>query len=283
MRATQLQRLGFQVSAVNVQTNADASGNLTPSGTSNRLARLRRGYLEMLAATHDTPLATQFKTSIARYEGLHLIAMAHDDIPAQRERLIASGFAMQPTVQLDRKDKTLPGEPRVAWHVLRPEAGVMHEGRVQFTKSLTPDVLWQDDLLVHANAADALTDLLVIPADFDEATQRFARYTGVSPRIAGKLSVLDLARGRIILARAGDASFLPSYVAGPLPYMAGQAILSRNLDATRSALSAGDILPLIDREGMILLSPKDALGSYMLFHAADVYSPWETLAALKNG
>ena len=50
-----LTRLGFQVSAVNVQTN-DVNGELRPSGTSNRLARLRRGYLEVLAATHDTPL-----------------------------------------------------------------------------------------------------------------------------------------------------------------------------------------------------------------------------------
>ena len=55
----QLERLGFRVSAVNVQTNADASGALKPSGTSNRLAKLRFGFLELLAATHDTPLAEQ--------------------------------------------------------------------------------------------------------------------------------------------------------------------------------------------------------------------------------
>src|SRR3954471_22290608 len=71
---TQLERLGFRVSAVNVQTNADASGALRPSGTSNRLAKLKFGFLELLAATHETPLADQFKQQIARYSGLHLIA-----------------------------------------------------------------------------------------------------------------------------------------------------------------------------------------------------------------
>ena len=98
--ARQLERLGFQVSQINVQTNADAQGALTPSGTSNRLARLRRGYLEILAATHDTPLADQLKAALARYQGIHLIALSHDDIPGQRTRLTAGGFRMQPVVTL---------------------------------------------------------------------------------------------------------------------------------------------------------------------------------------
>ena len=51
----QLERLGFRVSLANVQTNADVKGELKPSGTSNRLARLPRGFLEILAATHETP------------------------------------------------------------------------------------------------------------------------------------------------------------------------------------------------------------------------------------
>ena len=98
----QLARLGFRVSAINVQTNADASGALKPSGTSNRLAKLRFGFLEMLAATHDTPLAEQFKSQIARYPGLHLIAFSAEECgasgrgwsrPALRCRTLSSSSA----------------------------------------------------------------------------------------------------------------------------------------------------------------------------------------------
>ncbi len=281
---TTLERLGFQVSALNVQTNAIATGELVPSGTSNRLARLRRGYLEMLAATHDTPLAAQFRSAIARYEGLHLIAMAHDDIPAQRARLTAAGFAMQPAVQLDRKDQTLPGAPRVAWQVLRPEADEMPEGRVQFTKSLTPDVLWQDNLTVHPNAADALSDMLLVVADIEEATERFSRYTARRPRVAEHLRSIDLDRGRLMFAApAQAAAWLPGFSPGPLPYMAGQAILSRDIAATRTALRFGDIALLADTSELLLVAPQDALGSAMLFHSAGIDSPWEALAALRNG
>lgn len=274
----QLARLGFQVSAANVQTNANADGNLVPSGTSNRLARLRRGYLEMLAATHDTPLAAQFRAQIERYEGLHLIAMAHDDIPRQRDRLIASGFSMQNVVQLDRKDLTLPGAPRVAWQVLRPEPGVMPEGRVQFTKSLTPDTLWQDHLVVHANAADALTDLLIVGANPAEAAERFARYTEKPLRFSANLMTLDLDRGRILItADANAKERLPGYRTPSLPYMAGQAVRSRDLAATRAALMQNGIAPLLERDGMILIAPQDALGGYLLFHAAAINSPWEAM------
>ncbi len=76
----QLERLGFRVSLVNVQTNADASGALKPSGTSNRLAKVKFGFLEILAATHDTPLAEQFKKQIDRYSGLQLIAFSAADM-----------------------------------------------------------------------------------------------------------------------------------------------------------------------------------------------------------
>src|SRR5687768_8035722 len=107
----QLVRLGFQVSLINVQTNADAAGVLHPSGTSNRVVRLGRGYFEVLTATHDTPLADQLRQALARYQGIHLIALSHDDIPAQHERLTAAGFAMQPVISLRRRDRTLPDAP----------------------------------------------------------------------------------------------------------------------------------------------------------------------------
>src|SRR5947209_12869323 len=84
----QLERLGFRVSHINVQTNADASGARKPSGTSNRLAKLTFGFIEMLAATHDTPVADQFRHALARHSGVHLIALSAEDMRRERARLI---------------------------------------------------------------------------------------------------------------------------------------------------------------------------------------------------
>ena len=269
-----LERLGFQVSAINVQTN-DVGGELRPSGTSNRLARLRLGYLEVLAATHDTPLGEQLRASLARYEGLHLVALSHDDIPGQRPRLTAAGFPMQEVVHLRRRDKTLAGAPEVAWSVLRPQPGVMPEGRVQFAKSHNPDRVWQADQIVHPNAADALTDLLICVDDKREALERFTRYTG---RDASEDGVIALDRSHLVFVEP-EAAMALGLVPPALPFIAGQALRSADIGVTRRVLEGNGITPLYADEALALVAPTDALGSALLFHAATVREPWPALAA----
>lgn len=273
----QLARLGFQVSQINVQTNADANGALVPSGTSNRLARLRRGYLEILAATHATALADQLTQGLTRYEGIHLVALSHDDIPATRGRLVADGFAMQPVVHLRRRDKTLPGEPEVAWSVLRPQPGVMPEGRIQFAKSHNPDRVWQDDLTQHANSAEALTDLLFCVADCDEAAARFGRYAGHTATDLGIFKAIALHRGQLLFVDRDGARALGLDVPA-LPFIAGQALRVSDIARTRALLAKREIAPIYADDAMILIGRDDALGSYMLFHAAEIQSTWNALA-----
>ena len=68
--ATAFERLGFVVTPVNIHYSADTDGKLVRSGTANRLLTFRRGYLEVLAAVTDTPLADQLK---ARKPGLKVV------------------------------------------------------------------------------------------------------------------------------------------------------------------------------------------------------------------
>lgn len=207
----QLERLGFRVSLTNVQTNADAKGELKPSGTSNRLARLPRGFLEILAATHDTPLADRFKLGLARYSGLHLIAFSADDIPAQRARLTEAGFAMQPVVELRRRDKTLPGNPAVHFSVVRPQRGVMAEGRIQWVKPHTPDTVWvwRPEWTTTENGAGGLIDILLC---VDDPAAVYGRYLGRAPITRGGSQVIELERGGIVFAdRDAAGRMLPDF------------------------------------------------------------------------
>jgi len=274
----QLERLGFAVSPVNLQQNADAGGRLKPSGTSNRLAVLRRGFLEVLAATHDTPLGGQLRAALARYAGLHLIALSHADIPGQRARLIAQGFAMQEVVNLRRHRDTPAGRREVRWSVLRPEPGVMPEGRVQFAYCHTPDLTWDEASPPPANGADSLTDILLIVADPHEAAARFGRFAGRVPHADGRLTVVPLDRGRIVFAGPDVATAIPNFMLPNVPYMAGQALRCTDLDPLRGVLDAARIRPLVDRDGIVCLAAPDALGSLLLFHTAAPASPWTALA-----
>jgi hypothetical protein len=279
-----LERLGFQVSQINVQTNADAQGVLTPSGTSNRLARLRRGYLEILAATHDTPLADQFKSALARYQGIHLIAMSHDDIPGQRTRLTQSGFRMQPVVTLRRRDTTLPGAPELTWSVLRPEPGVMAEGRVQFVKTHNPEHVWRDELTVHPNGAYGLGDLLLCVEQRRDAAERYGKYAGRDPHHGEAFSAVALDRGRLVFVGPDEAAtMLPALALPALPFMAGQSLCTVDVSAARAILARNAVTPLFADDDLICVSPADALGGYLLFHTAAVEEPWQELAKRLRG
>lgn len=273
----QLERLGFRVSAVNVQTNADASGALKPSGTSNRLAKLKFGFIELLAATHDTPLADQFRQAIARYSGLHLIALSAEDLGKERVRLMAAGFAMQEVVELKRRDRTLPGEPEVHFSVLRPQPGAMAEGRVQWVRPHTPEIVWRPETITTENGAEALTDMLLCVDDPAAAAARYGRYAGRAPVTRGGLHAIALDRGGLVFADAAQAAtILPGFDRPGLPFMAGQA-LRADLAKTRAVLARTGIEPVFACNDAICLGPRDALGGYLLFHAPQVSDPWDVL------
>jgi hypothetical protein len=273
----QLERLGFRVSLVNVQTIADARGELKPSGTSNRLARLKLGFLEILAATHDTPLAEQFKQQMTRYQGLHLIAFSAADMRAERTRLTDAGFAMQGIVELRRRDRTLPDDPVVHFSVLRPQPGVMAEGRIQWVRPNTPDTVWRPDT-ISTNGAEGLSDILLVVDDPAATAARYGRYVGRAPTKRNGLHVVPLERGGLVFADEGEAArLLPAFRPPAVPFMAGQA-LRADLALMREVLARAGVTPVFASSELLCVGPEDALGGYMLFHAPDVADPWGALA-----
>jgi hypothetical protein len=277
--ARQLERLGFQVSPLNVQHNADEHGELVPTGTSNRLALLERGFIEMLAATGETPLADQLRGAVARYQGLHLIALTHADMAAQRRRLVNAGFAMQRIVNLRRRVATVDGERQMAYSVLRTEPGEMAEGRVQMLTNHTPELLWTPGSAVHDNRVDALTQLLVCVRDPVEAVLRYGRFCGRGVSGDEQIAIVALERGDILLVSASRAvSMLPDLTLPDLPYIAGIALRSADLEATRRVLTREAIKTPFATDELICVGPVDALGAYLLFHARSVDAPWQALA-----
>jgi hypothetical protein len=273
----QLERLGFLVSPVNLQQNAGPDGVLRPSGTSNRIARLRRGFLEVLAATHDTPLADQLKAALARYSGLHLIALSHSDVPAQRERLTQAGFAMQQVVNLRRHVERGGERQEVRWSVLRPEPGAMPEGRVQFAYCHTPELTWPEPAPKLPNAADGLTDILLCVADRREAAARFGRFIGRSPVQTATFTTVPTDRGDLVFVEPDRAAAVLGAAPPAVPVMAGQAVRSADMRRTRAAIAAAGVTPLADTGSVLCLAPADALGGALLFHDAAVTTPWHSV------
>jgi hypothetical protein len=154
----------------------------------------------------------------------------------------------------------------------------MAEGRVQFVTSHTPELSWPAGSTVHANGADRLTDLLLCVDDPNATAARYARYVSRPVSPDRDLSAVRLDRGRLVFAGPdAAAAVLPDLVLPSVPFIAGQALASAGIAATRAALRDGGIEPVFQDSELLCVSPDDALGAYLLFHAGSVTSPWTAL------
>ncbi len=233
-----LERAGFAPTPVSVQVNPDPEGGAPkPTGTGNVTAMFARGYIEVLFKTADTPLGRELDTAMTRYPGVHLAAFTAADAAAAHRRLGAAGFRMRPLVEMQRPVDTAAGPGTAAFIIARLDPGEMPEGRIQILTHRTERAVWQPRWLTHPNGALALTGATIAVADLDEATARFARFTGrdAMPSEHGRTIVLD--RGRIDLVTADAfARMLPEIAIPSLPFVGTYEIKVQSLPALDAIL-----------------------------------------------
>jgi hypothetical protein len=250
-----LARAGFAPAPLSIQSNPDPDGGPPRlTGTGNITVMFRRGYVEVLFKTSDTPLAGELDAALARHAGLHLAAFAVADAAAAHARLGAAGFRVRPLVQMQRPVDTESGSAVAAFTIARVELGVMPEGRVQVLTHRTEQAVWQPRWLTHPNGAIGLTDVVMAVADVDEAAQRFARFTGrlAVPNASGRTIALD--RGRVqLMDAAAFRALLPEIAVPSLPFIGAYAVRVASLDQAERTLGAGGVSAR--RNGPRLIAP----------------------------
>ena len=118
--ASALRAAGFVVTPYSAQVAPDPeTGRPGLTGTANVCVMLRRGYLEFLAHTADTPIGLEFKEALARRAGLHLAAFAVADAAANHAVLSADGLHMRPLVLMSRTIETETGSAEARFTVAR--------------------------------------------------------------------------------------------------------------------------------------------------------------------
>lgn len=272
-------KLGFTTTPVNIHYNADSKGGTQKSGTANRLCTFKCGYIEVLGAVAETPLAHQLKSALKKYTGLHLIAFSHKDMAAQQQRLEDAGFDLQPAVRLRRPIQTPEGERTVRATVVRTKPGVMAEARVQMLTHETPELIWLPEYSQHPNAADALTDLMIVSENSKDKAGLYGRLTNNPYAKEGDLYTVSMPRGRMTFATPDIAeTLLLNFSLPSLPYIAAVGIRSEDMEKTRIALNDNGVTPLLDNETLICVGPADGVGAYIIFHSAKVENIWRQLS-----
>jgi hypothetical protein len=195
-----------------------------PAGTSNRCLMFEEGYVEILAPTLKTPNAERVRAHMARYDGVHLACFGTPDAAFEHQRLAGQGFEPEPLVDLQR---TVDGGETVRFSVVYVPPGRMPEGRVQYVQQLTPEVIWRDELVKHANGVTGLSAVYVVADEPAEAGARWARFSGLLPRSEGDLVCLQAARGKVLIGKRMNL-FANAPAA---PALAGYALSCRHPEA----------------------------------------------------
>jgi len=268
------EELGFTLTPI-----AQQSGRRTPDsavepfGTGNRCAFLRHGYVELLAILDPTLFANQVDRFIARYEGLHICALGCVDAEANLARMQAAGIPIPGIAWLERKVEA--SDPRLARFARLPFPDAP-EGRIQIIQHMTPELVWQDRWMTHANHADALVSLVMVSANPAETAARLSRLTGLpfTPDPAGgfRITLPGAERGAgprsprmETTVRVLDAEAIPRVFPGvtppTLPFMAGMVV--RTDDANAAVRAMG--LPLVDAPDGLMVPPALAGGAALIF------------------
>ena len=273
--AAAYERLGFALSPV-----AQQSGRRRPDlpvekyGSGNRCAFLKHGYIELIAILDPALYDNTLNAFLARYPGMHILALAMTDEDANLTRMRAAGIEIPGVAYLERPVEA--GGPIAKFARLPfPDPP---EGRVQLIRHLTPELVWQERWMDHANKAVALEEVILCAATPAETAARLSRLSGLpvepdpaggfllrlpgAARAAGPFAPVMETRVRVLTEQAlGEV--LPGVTAPALPFMAGMVV--RTEDGGASARRVLDGIPNVEAPAGVLVPPAYAAGAAVVF------------------
>lgn len=269
------ERLGFTLSPI-----AQQSGRRRPDlpvelfGSGNRCAFFRHGYLELIAILDPTKFVNTLDRFLARYAGMHILALAIGDEQANLDRLRAAGVDIPGIAWLERPVEA--GGPIARFARLPfPDPP---EGRVQLIRHLTPELVWQDRWMDHANGVVALETAILSSDTPAETAERLSRLTGlpldVDPaggflmRFPGAAGVAGPRSGKMetrvrILTPDGLGKVLPGVAQKASPFMAGMVLRTADGAAAARRVLAG--IPTRDAPDGLMVPPEAACGAALVF------------------
>ncbi len=270
-----LARCGFAPTPASIQVTPNPAGGSSQTGTGNVAAMFKRGYVEVLFKTSDTPLAREFDAAIADHAGLHLVAFAVADAAKAHRRLAADGFAVRPLVHMSRPVETANGPDKAAFTIARVEPGVMAEGRIQMLTHHTEHIVWQPRWLGHPNSAIGLVDVMIAVGDIDEAAARFTRFTGRAAARTPGGALIRLDRGGVYLvSHERVTERLPEVAIAKLPFIVGYALCVQSLAAAEAAVDGADLDWHAFESGIAAAFPAElGRGAWFFVERADAL-PW---------
>ena len=252
------ERLGFRLTPQSSHKGPlKPGGPLEPFGSGNHCAMFAKGYLELLGITDPKRYTGEVTPLLQRYAGLHLIALGcHDARQAARD--LGSRLGAELSVrELGRDVPQAEGGTKPGmFRIVGLPAGTFTEAKLFLIEQVTPEVLWQPELLGQPNGVTGLAGAVLCVTSPAETRERLARIIGRGD--------LALTRGALEVIDARE--FSARYGAEPpaLPMVASARFGVSDLAATARYLR-GQGVPLQERNDRIWVEPNAAEGAILEF------------------
>lgn len=269
--AAAYERLGFALSPASQQR-----GPAGPLGSGNRCAFLRHGYIELIAILDPALPPNGLDRFLARYAGLHIVALAMEEEEANLARLRRAGLEIPGVAFLERQVE--PGGPTARFARLPlPDAP---EGRLQLIRHLTPELVWDQRWMGHANRAEALTAVILVADPAAETAARLSRLAGlplVPDPAGGFLLELPGAAGAAgpqapeiptavrVLEPEALPRVLPEVAIPALPFVAGMVVRTADGNAAARRRLEAEGIPAVAAPDGLMVPPEFAGGAALVF------------------
>lgn len=143
-------------------------------GSANQLILFADDYLELIGLEVGRPVRQEILDS---RDGIDGLVIKMDDPESTSQYLAKAELAAQPLQHFERQLTT--GE-LAKFATIRLVPGQFNEGRVYYCQHLTPELVWQQQYMTHANKVSGFKSLMVVVDDVTAANERYARLGDLS-------------------------------------------------------------------------------------------------------
>ena len=165
------EKLGFTLTRTEPLVGLDEAGRKIPLGQVSAHFMFDDSYVELTAVTGENP-ENHLLAWLERYEGLHILALAADDVSAAKEKLLYEGLNPGRLQEAAREiHYGRGGSARFSWFGFSP--GVFPEAFVCMVQQRTPEIVFQPEMTDHANGARDLRGVFIVTPDKNAALTRY--------------------------------------------------------------------------------------------------------------
>lgn len=266
------EKMGFRLTSRSMHAGAlEPGGPVVPWGSGNHCAMFERGYFELLGLVDDGMPST-VKRMVARYEGLHIVAMNCSSSGAAYQSLIQAGVKTAAPAKLERDAAFGVNDEmvrRAKFENIYLDEEAHPEARFIVIEHRTPDVLWQPHLLQHENGAKELSSVYFVSPDVAQTAERLARFLGPGEPVNEAIG-FKLEGGRFwVMSEAAMRAHSPVHREGPVNRVAAAGIGVASLDKLRALLESRGIdyveQPSLDAPRSIWVGPSEASHGALVF------------------